>query len=58
MQLKCGTPILKNWTISNMLLLLQMQVLVPRLKGLLDTLNMSCHPYVKQSNRMPLDIHS
>ena len=41
-----------------MLLLLQMQVLVPRLEGLLDTLNMSYYHYVKQSNRMPLDIHS
>ena len=41
-----------------MLLLLQMQVLVPRLEGLLDTLDMSCRPYVRQSNRMPLDIHS
>ena len=56
MQLECRTPILKNRTISNMLMLLQMQVLVPRWEGLLDTLDMSCHSYVKQ--RMPLDVHS
>ena len=33
LQLECRTPILKEWTISNMLMLLQMvQVLVPRLE--------------------------
>ena len=58
LHLECRTPILKNWTISNMLTLLQMQVLAPCLEGVLDTLDMSCRPYVKQSNRMPLDVHS
>ena len=46
---------MKKWIIGSMLLLLQMQVLVPWLEGLFDTLDMLC---VKQSNRMPLDVHS
>ena len=52
LQLECRTPKL-NWTLSNMLLLLQMlQVMVPRLEDMLDTLDMHC---VKQSNIMPVD---
>ncbi len=44
LQLECRTQILKNWTINNILLLLQMQVLVPRLEGVLDTLDMFFSP--------------
>ncbi len=39
LQRQYQTRILK-WSISNMLLFRQMQVLVPRLEGLLDTLDM------------------
>ena len=56
LQLERRTLILKNWTIGNMLLLLQMQVLVPRLEGLLDTLDMYSNIYVQHSNMMPLDV--
>ena len=38
LQLECRTPILKEWTISNMLLWIQ-KGLVPRLDGMLDTLD-------------------
>ena len=38
LQLECRTPILKEWTISNTLLWIQ-KCLVPRLDGMLDTLD-------------------
>ena len=54
MQREYRTPTLK-WIVGNMLLLLQMQVLIPRLEGMLVTRDM---PRVKQSTMMPLDVHN
>ena len=54
LQREYQTRILK-WTISSMLLFLQMQVLVPRLEGVLVTHDM---PGVIHSNRMSLDVHN